>query len=361
MISSTYGLCNSLAKQPSLEVKVLCTDSAGPGLHASIDSARSTDWFKNYEVTFCKRWMVDSVAPGLLPRMAEFIKRTDVVHLCGVYGFPTIPALIFSKLFGRPLVWSTRGSLQATHIWNAARRRKAKFFWESVCRNIIGNNPHVVFHATSDAEQKVTQSLFPKQKVVVIPNGIEIPESQRTLKPSNNQFNLLFVGRLDPIKGLEQLFSALRSLGDSSLRLTICGEGRPGYTNHLKNLVSSSSLLAKTVSFRGHVIDLEKQAAFLSADICILPSINENFGNVVAEALSYGIPVIASKGTPWSHLEIQRCGLWVENSPEKLADAIRFIREQPITEWGNRGRAWMMKEFSWESVSASMCDLYHNI
>jgi glycosyltransferase involved in cell wall biosynthesis len=58
-------------------------------------------------------------------------------------------------------------------------------------------------------------------------------------------------------------------------------------------------------------------------------------------------------------LEEMRCGLWVNNDPDSLADAIRSISAMPLRDMGRRGREWMQREFSWRSVTNQMLALYH--
>jgi glycosyltransferase involved in cell wall biosynthesis len=109
----------------------------------------------------------------------------------------------------------------------------------------------------------------------------------------------------------------------------------------------------------GPVLSEAKKRLFECSDIALVPSYTENFAIVAAEALAHAVPVIASKGTPWSRLEEMRCGLWVDNDPESLADAIRSISTMPLQDMGQRGREWMQKEFSWRSVTNQMLALYH--
>ena len=68
--------------------------------------------------------------------------------------------------------------------------------------------------------------------------------------------------------------------------------------------------------------------------------------------------VIASKGTPWQRLEEKGCGLWVENDPASLADAIERMAALPLTEMGQRGRQWMEREFSWHERAKEMIQIY---
>lgn len=108
----------------------------------------------------------------------------------------------------------------------------------------------------------------------------------------------------------------------------------------------------------GAVLGEAKKKLFEDSDVVIVPSHSESFSLVVAEALAHGVPVIASKGTPWSGLEQKQCGLWVENDPESLAGAIRKISGMPLREMGLRGRDWMLREYTWGSVGQRMLGLY---
>lgn len=82
---------------------------------------------------------------------------------------------------------------------------------------------------------------------------------------------------------------------------------------------------------------------------------------VVAEALAHGVPVIASRGTPWEAVEDEGCGLWVDNAPQQLARAIERAGAMDLAAMGARGREWMRREFSWDVVSANMMRVYRSL
>jgi glycosyltransferase involved in cell wall biosynthesis len=110
----------------------------------------------------------------------------------------------------------------------------------------------------------------------------------------------------------------------------------------------------------GHVEGKAKEEFFRSADVLVMPSHTENFGLVAAEALAHGVPVIASRGTPWSRVEDVGCGLWVDNDPTSLGAAMKRISSMPLWEMGLRGREWMERDFSWDSLAEKMTDVYRN-
>jgi glycosyltransferase involved in cell wall biosynthesis len=112
------------------------------------------------------------------------------------------------------------------------------------------------------------------------------------------------------------------------------------------------------VTFHGPVSGEVKERQFAEADVCVVPSYKENFCMVVAESLAHGVPVVASLGTPWSRLEEMGCGLWVSNEEDQLAAAIDRIGEMTLREMGARGRDWMVRDFSWQTVADRMMAEY---
>jgi glycosyltransferase involved in cell wall biosynthesis len=82
---------------------------------------------------------------------------------------------------------------------------------------------------------------------------------------------------------------------------------------------------------------------------------------VVAEALAHGVPVIASRGTPWAEVEKNQCGLWVDNTPGSLVQSIASIRAMALKEMGARGRDWMLSAFSWDARAIEMMGIYRSL
>jgi glycosyltransferase involved in cell wall biosynthesis len=213
-------------------------------------------------------------------------------------------------------------------------------------------------HVTSKEEAFESQQRIPNADASIVPNGVDIPNALPTKDwLPHGRLRLLYMGRLDPKKGIENLLRALKVLGDDTISLAMCGTGDESYTLSLRDLVQELDL-GCCVSFRGHVDGESKWKAFMQADACVVPSYTENFGMVVAEALAHGVPVIASKGTPWSDLEKHGCGLWTDNSPSALAESIAMIRSKKLEEMGKCGRAWMQKDHGWKSVAREMFTLY---
>ena len=351
-IRSGYGLCKGLSNL-GCDVRVLTTDSNGPGqvLKVATDVDEIVDSFR---VRYCRKWFRHSISPAFIRVLPSYVRWADVVHLTAVYSFPTFPTLFFCRWFGKPVVWSTRGSLQR---WEGSSRIYLKWCWEFICQKLAASGK-TILHATSEAEANRNSRRFPGFRAVVIPNGVDFPKIlQRS--GATTTFRLLYLGRLEPIKGVDALLEACAIVERSGLDwdLRIAGAGPPTYVTFLKSRVQELEL-TRRVRFLGEVFEERKEALFAECDVAIVPSHVENFAIVVAESLVHALPVIASKGTPWKDLEANQCGLWVDNDPVSLAAAISRIRAMPFRDMGERGRTWMERAFSWQSVSREMLRLY---
>jgi len=216
-----------------------------------------------------------------------------------------------------------------------------------------------LLHVTSEEEARESRSRLPGIETVVIPNGVEVPEKTAHAE-GNGTLRLLYLGRLHPKKGIENLLAACKLLNGSSYRLTIAGAGDARYETGLRQKIQEL-VLTDRVKMVGEVVGEAKSNLFENADVVVVPSHTENFGMVVAEALAHAVPVIASKGTPWKRIEEVGCGLWVANDPGSLAHAIERIGDMPLGEMGRRGRSWMAEEFSWKRRAREMRKYYSSL
>lgn len=218
-----------------------------------------------------------------------------------------------------------------------------------------------LFHATSAQEVEENRSQGYHQKIALIPYGVDFGQ-QFTEEPDEVR-TVLFLGRLHPIKGLEELLVAwlgVEKALDNGCQLLIAGpEGKAGYRTFLEEKIRSLEL--KQARLLGPVYGNDKQKLLAKATLFIMPSHSENFNVTIAEALYQATPVIASRHTPWQAVEDQHCGWWVANDPASLEQQLLAslrMSEQEMGQMGANGRAWVESQFDWHQVGEKMQQTY---
>ena len=244
------------------------------------------------------------------------------------------------------------------------KSNKKHLAWALYQRRIVRSSAALV--ATSDQERDNIKNVVPDLPVAVIPNGVTWPAQlpDRSVRQSGRRAFLLFMSRVHPVKNLFGLVRAWQQVCRASSRdhwtLRIAGPDELDHTQEVRNYVHSLQLDSR-VEFLGPIDEDKKGAVFASADLFVLPSFSESFGTVVAEALAYGLPVVASRCTPWASLPERECGWWVESKAEALAVAIsEAIDLTPADRqaMGLRGREYARTAFSWDRIGLLTAQFY---
>ena len=268
------------------------------------------------KVMFCSR-LIHYMPFKLLWNSIRLLPKVDIVHLTGITYPPSIIIALFSIFLRKPIVWSVRGGLEEDAIKHSNVR--VKNLTNKIISIVAGKN--VWFHATSNNEEsQIKKHLQTKNEILQISNYFPI---QLPLAKSKKKY-ILFLGRIDAIKGLELLIEAIslsKLMVNKEFKLKLAGNHQNEYGLLLQEQCDRLGI-SDQVEFLGRVDGKEKQILLSEAYSLILPSHSENFGNVIVEALAEGTPVITSKGTPWEELEREGGGFWVNNDPKTLGKTI---------------------------------------
>lgn len=301
-------------------------------------------------------------SPELLSALRSAAPASDVVHSHNLWLMPNIYPGWVTRGSRAKLVISPRGTLSTWALGNS--RWKKKIVWALAQRSVVKSAD--CLHATAEAEYHDIRARGFEQPVCVIPNGIDLPSPAALegteARPKAEQRILLYVGRLHPGKGVDRLLQAWTRLAPQRPNwcLRIVGPDNRGHEAQLRAL--AAGLRTPRVTFVGAAFGAEKWGEYRNADIYVLPTQSENFGLTVAEALACGTPVITTKGAPWSGLVQERCGWWLDHGVEPLFEALRSatdISSAELEALGARGRDWMLRDFSWESIAEQMASVYH--
>lgn len=306
-IFSTLHTCESLSALEDVDVYVSTTNT---NRDSKLD-VEANNWVKfneNFYVKYYDETKIDKFSFSLFLNVWKDIKASDIVHVQGVFSTPTPVALIFSLIFRKPVIMSPRGSFCE---WCLAQGSRFKKLWMTMVINPFGN--HISWHATSEAEKEDILKLFPKSNVYVVPNGIELTSFSHVNTFEKNEYTAKYIGkeltpskiivsmgRLHKVKGfdilIESFVEVLKTYSDAIL--LIAGKD-VGEKEKLEKIVKEHEL-ENTVFFVGEVSDQDKIDFLGNADLFVLTSHTENFGNVYVESLAAGTPIVASKNTPCS-------------------------------------------------------------
>jgi glycosyltransferase involved in cell wall biosynthesis len=294
---------------------------------------------------------------ALLNSLSERARTADIFHTHGLWLMPNVYPAWVAKKYGCGLVISPRGMLGGAAMRFSWPQKMA--FWKALQSDAVSEAG--CLHATSDQEYEEIRTFGLRNPVAIIPNGIDLPQLENNVQWNETERVLLSLGRIHPKKGLDRLMYAWAEIERlfPAWRLRIVGADELGYVKQLKEIAAERQL--SRVSFEGPLYDRAKVLALQDAELFVLPSLNENFGIVVAEALAAGTPVITTKGTPWRELTSRRCGWWGDGEPTALAAVLATAMVMPkreLKEMGLRGRRWMAQAFSWDRVGADMLDVY---
>ena len=353
------------AAGPSYTVRRLAESLTERGIRSDVLSVGDSPSDSGAERVFSARFSQVPVvrrllvSPTLRTAVAEASKEGAVLHSHGLWLMPNVYPGLIAKRQGSPLIVSPRGMLGPAAL-NFSRIKK-KVFWS------IAQGPALLsvscFHATAPEEAEDIRAFGLRSPIAVIPNGIDVPPNtiSRNHLLLGEPRTLLHLGRIHPKKGIERLLQAWARLEPvhPDWNLRIVGPDEGGHTNDLRYL--SQQLRLSRVTFDGPLFASEKQAAYQHADLFVLPTMHENFGMVVAEALAAGTPVVSSTGAPWRGLVENGCGWWVNNDPASLTAALdEAMRRSPkeLNAMGEKGRDWMCRDFSWARVARQMEEVY---
>jgi glycosyltransferase involved in cell wall biosynthesis len=298
---------------------------------------------------------------GLSVDMARGLRAAahngDIMHMHGLWMLSSVLPAWAIRGTACQLVASPRGMLDP---WALGQHPWPKRLMWTTCQGPAVRTAGLV-HATAETEIEAVRALGITSPVALIPNGVVMPSDAETAHFAAQPRTLLFLSRLHPKKGVDRLLRAWAQVQADfpAWELRIVGPDSDGYAATLAAL--ARALDAQRVAFHGPAFGDAKTAHFQTAQLFVLPTHSENFGLVVAEALAHGIPAIVSRGAPWQGLIDQNCGYWIDNSVPAIAACLTdALRRSPaeLREIGLRGRAWMLRDFSWQERTRSMVDAY---
>jgi len=288
------------------------------------------------------------------------IRQFDIIHIHEHRTLLAVCVHYYAKKYNVPYVLQAHGSV----LPHFQKQRLKKFFDIIFGYRILKDASKIIALTETEANQYMQMGID-ESNICIIPNGIDLKEYENL--PQKGEFRkkysikenekvILYLGRIDKIKGIDLLIDAFSQLKNelNNVKLVIVGPKNDYFSilnENVKNLNLNDSVL-----FTGPLYGIDKQAAYVDADVYVLPSRYETFPNTVFESCACGTPVIIT----------DRCGIYdiVEG---KLGWVVKFNKEQLNASLknllsndtlrervGQDGKFFVKNTFNWHKT---VCDL----
>ncbi len=316
-----------------------------------------------------------SVHPHLGPRRfgySPLLKRAvlstdcDLVHLHGIWTYPSIVAQKWSQKFSRPLVVSPHGMLDSWALTHRGWKKKIalSLFQRKVLESVT------CWHALNLSEAEAIRNLGFRQPIAIIPNGVTVDISgnaANTLSsPQADQRRiLLYLGRLHKKKGILELIQAWSILRQRNpivalnWKMQIAGWCEGGFENLLKDAIRGHGL-ESDVTLVGPVFGGDKDAALRNASAFVLPSFSEGLPMSVLEAWSYELPVFMTHECNLPESFLNGGAIEITTNPSQMASTLanNLMNQSVLTDVGRVGKILTQEKYSWDSISDQYRTLY---
>jgi glycosyltransferase involved in cell wall biosynthesis len=349
-IYAVHGLCRALAARGH-EVSVFTTNVDGRS--ESLVPLDSDVMLDGVRVRYFRSELRRLYYARRLGRALNAeAKSFDIIHLHSVFLWPTYAAARASAAANVPYVISPRGMLVPELI--RERSRWMKTMWLRLFERRTFANAAAIHLTSHREEDDARRTAMPLPHPFIVPNGIDVVP--RAAVPHDERL-VLYFGRISWKKRIDLLIEALAQLPEA--RLVIAGNDDEGLTPKLRERARIAEV-GDRVTFAGMIDPAAKWELLAGAAVLALPSISENFGNVVLEAMMMKTPVVLSEGVGLA-ADVRNAGAGIVTTD--FAGALRTILADGAlrTQMGCNGRALVESQFAWSSVAARMEEAYCSI
>lgn len=304
---------------------------------------------------------------GLGPALRA--SRADMLHVHGLWTYPSVAALNWHARTQAPYVVSPHGMLDPWALENSR--------WKKQIATVLYEMAHLrraaCIHALCESEYNSIRDLGIRNPVCVVPNGTETdrpPASRlpawRAAIPADAKI-LLFLGRIHPKKGLHNLFRAMAAtLGSNPVEagnwhVVVAGWDQSGHGTELRQLGSALNI-DRQIHFVGPQFGEQKNETLCAADAFVLPSLSEGLPFAVLEAMARNLPVLMTRQC--NIPEAAAADAAIETLPDvvSLASGLKLLfssSDERRRTMGANSRRLVEREFTWDVAASRLEAVYH--
>lgn len=356
-------------RQVGVEVTIFATDMGAPAAGKAW-RARAVDFPPGVDQCDIRVFRAEpprriAYAPSLRMALRSELCRFDLVRIHGLYLYPQYAAASETRRSGLPYIVTPHGALDP---WLRQRGRMRKALTGAAWQDRMLRQASAV-HATTRAESDLFDDAIPIGPARrVVGNGVAIDvfgnlPARGTLRSRlgvhPEQPVVLFLGRLSRKKAVDLAIRAVAQMIRKDVCLIIVGPDDEKLRPELRKLADDLSISDRTY-FVGPLYGDERLQALADADVWILPSHTENFGNAVIEAMAAGVPTIISTEVNLADdIRAAKAGVVVTREPAVIAAAVTRLLADPdqrerLAVAGRRFAA----RYDWPEIAGQLASMY---
>lgn len=291
---------------------------------------------------------------GAIPKILNLCLRAPVVYIHGIATWPATLAALFCSVLRKPFMVAVHGGLMPEHV-DLIRQRKPHKWWFYKLMTFPTLRRAIAVHCTSDTEAAgVREVLGEHARILLVPNGIDARDIELAAYPLGEGMQLCFLGHVQQEKGINAFIRAWLKVRRPNDRLVVAGRSVDGqYFQAFQALLAQAN---GAITYRGYLPRNQVMQLLAESHFLVLPSgleqaggMRENFGNVVAEAMAAGRPVMVAKGLAWDQLESMGAGFVFERNERSVCEALQSAQALDASQWqtmSKSGRSYVEQQLN---------------
>lgn len=294
-IRSVYNLVETLKNEFNFYIITSNSDIDG----VKLSSIEENKWTKQDDVQVLYLPLEDINRKRLIKEVTDINPSKIYLNSLFSANFTLLPLLLFRNK--HETIVAPRGMLGKESL--AIKSTKKKVFLTT--SKVLGLYRNVTWHVSSILEAEEVKKVFGlNTKIKVASNLTLVSNDFSLLNKKKGELSILMVGRVVPIKNIHFFISELLNLSsESKVKVSIVGPIEDeAYYNECLTIVKKLAKNIKVV-FLGAIPPLEISNLYNQHHLLVSTSLNENYGHSIAEALTFGRPIIVSNNTPWKNLK----------------------------------------------------------
>jgi glycosyltransferase involved in cell wall biosynthesis len=330
-------------------------------------------WVKEkfYRIKYFSYWnFLDyKISFPLTNWLFHHVSDYDLVHTHAIFSYPTLPAHWACQLYQIPYVMTPHGMLEPWAL--SYKSGKKKLYFNLLEKPALQRASAIQMLASTEAVN--VEQLGIKSPLVIVPNGIHQSDFQFLLDSeifyqkfpeTRHKKLILFLGRIDPQKGLDLLAIAFKKIHAQfpQTHLIIAGPDNIGFSPTAKSYFAEANCL-DSVTFTGMITGSLKYTALALADLYVASSYSEGFSVSVLEGMASGLPCVITTACNFPEAKTEKVALVVDIDAAQIADALLWFLLNPedAKEMGDRARQFIFKNYTWDNIANNMTNAYKKL